>query len=458
MQKKAFVISPIRAAQPVDVLTLFAQYAGQPWALLFDSAGEREADNQFDILLHSPSKTIEAFPNSTRVTDVVTGAVVEHSGDPIAIARDIHRSFVESISEIEQPDNTSLPFLAGIAGMFSYDLGRHFEHLPSPFKEHTSTPRMALGLYTRSLILDRKTHTLYDCHLTDQQEQDIKLSSGDCKADFALTSKWQNSCSKKNYVECIARIHDYLIAGDCYQVNFAQHFAAHYTGDEWQAYKQLRDANKAPFSAFMRLPKACILSISPERFLAVKDGQVETKPIKGTRPRSVDSANDQALAEELLASPKDRAENLMIVDLLRNDISKHCQPNSVLVPKPFALESYAAVHHLVSTVTGQLNANSDPFALLRDAFPGGSITGAPKVRAMQIIDELESQPRSIYCGSIGYVGIQNDMDTSICIRTLLAESNRLHCWAGGGIVLDSDAESEYQESLDKVNKILPVLA
>ena len=164
------------------------------------------------------------------------------------------------------------------------------------------------------------------------------------------------------------------------------------------------------------------------------------------------------MAAELGSSEKDRAENLMIVDLLRNDISKHCKPMSVKVPKPFELESCAAVHHLVSTVTGELDEHSDPFTLLRDAFPGGSITGAPKIRAMQVIDELESAQRNIYCGSIGYVGLHMDMDTSICIRTLLTENGNIHCWAGGGIVLDSDAEAEYQETLDKVNKILPVLA
>lgn len=458
MQKIAFVISPVDPIQTTDTVTLFAQYADQPWALLLDSAGDREADNQFDIILHSPSKTIEAYPTFTRITDIATGKVVDRNDDPIAVARELHHAFIGSIGSLDQPDHIQLPFLAGVAGMFSYDLGRHFEHLPTPFNETTKAPQMALGLYTRSLIFDRKNKTLYDCRLADHEPFSIDNLPPIAGSDFALTSAWKNSCEKQEYINCIGRIHDYLVAGDCYQVNFAQHFAANYTGDEWQAYKELRNANKAPFSAFMRLSDACILSISPERFLAVKNGKVETKPIKGTRPRSNDQQLDKALAQELLVSPKDRAENLMIVDLLRNDISKHCQPNSVKVPSPFALESYEAVHHMVSTVIGDLEPSSDPFALLRDAFPGGSITGAPKVRAMQIIDELETQPRSIYCGSIGYIGLNNDMDTSICIRTLLAEDNRIHCWAGGGIVLDSNAEAEYQESLDKVNKILPVLA
>jgi len=191
--------------------------------------------------------------------------------------------------------------------------------------------------------------------------------------------------------------------------------------------------------------------------LRVKDGIVETKPIKGTRPRFKNPLKDKASADSLLSAEKDRSENLMIVDLLRNDISKHCKPHSVKVPALFALESYEAVHHLVSTVTGELNETASPLELLAAAFPGGSITGAPKIRAMEVIDELEPHRRNIYCGSVFYMGYREDMDSSICIRTVLAENNRLHCWAGGGIVLDSVPTEEYQETLDKVSKILPVL-
>ena len=263
---------------------------------------------------------------------------------------------------------------------------------------------------------------------------------------------------KNQYVDKIAQVNAYLRSGDCYQVNLAQRFDAPYSGDEYQAYLRLRGANKAPFSAFIRIPEAVIISISPERFLSVdSQGKVQTKPIKGTRPRSPDNAIDQQNIQALRGSSKDQAENLMIVDLLRNDLSKSCQPHSVSVPALFEIESFAAVHHLVSTVTGQLAEQQTALSLLRGAFPGGSITGAPKIRAMEIIEELEPQRRNIYCGSIGYLGIDGDMDTSICIRTLLLENSHLYCWAGGGIVLDSTALDEYQESLDKVCKILPVL-
>jgi para-aminobenzoate synthetase component 1 len=272
--------------------------------------------------------------------------------------------------------------------------------------------------------------------------------------------------SQEQYTEKLSCISSYLQAGDCYQINLAQRFSASYIGDEWQAYQQLRVANHAPFSAFIRLVDSVVMSISPERFLSVNEQVVQTKPIKGTRPRFNDPIQDQQQIESLLNTEKDRAENLMIVDLLRNDLSKHCQPGSVNVPELFKLESFAAVHHLVSTVTGKLKTSSSVMDLLQGAFPGGSITGAPKIRAMQIIDELEPNNRNIYCGSIGYLGILGDMDTNICIRTLLCEKSSeqsnnqqtIHCWAGGGIVLDSNAKDEYQESLDKVSKILPVLS
>jgi para-aminobenzoate synthetase component 1 len=276
--------------------------------------------------------------------------------------------------------------------------------------------------------------------------------------DFALVSPWQANMSQREYMQKLHGISDYLRAGDCYQVNLAQRFSAQYTGDEYQAYLRLRKANQAPFSAFIRIEDSVILSISPERFLAVNGDKVQSKPIKGTRPRSNDPACDQANIDALLASEKDQAENLMIVDLLRNDLSKSCQADSVEVPQLFQIESFAAVHHLVSTVTGTLVQNCTPIDLLRGAFPGGSITGAPKIRAMEIIEELEPHRRSIYCGSIGYLGLNRDMDTSICIRTLLCEDNNIYCWAGGGIVLDSVAAEEYQESLDKVCKILPLLS
>ncbi len=252
-------------------------------------------------------------------------------------------------------------------------------------------------------------------------------------------------------------VQKYLLEGDCYQVNLAQRFAAQASGDAYAAYLELRQSSPAPYSAFLDWPQAQILCASPERFLQVRQGRVETKPIKGTRARSDDAVEDARLAEELRHHPKDRAENLMIVDLLRNDLGKSCEPGSVRAPKLFEVESFANVHHLVSTVEGKLQSGRDALDVLRDCFPGGSITGAPKQRAMEIIEQLEPNRRGIYCGAIGYIGHDGNMDTNIAIRTLVYSEDSIRCWAGGGIVADSQCEAEYQETLDKVSAILELL-
>ncbi|GAM63146.1 para-aminobenzoate synthase [Vibrio ishigakensis] len=277
------------------------------------------------------------------------------------------------------------------------------------------------------------------------------------KGSFRLASDWHANMTQAEYTHKFNQVQEYLLSGDCYQINLAQRFSAQFEGDEWQAYKTLESANVAPFSAFVRLPEHAVLSISPERFLQCHSDKVETKPIKGTRPRFADPKLDAEQISDLKTAPKDQAENLMIVDLLRNDIGRVCAPGSVKVPNLFDVESFPAVHHLVSTITGDLDNKHDVYDLLRACFPGGSITGAPKVRAMQIIEELEPHRRNVYCGSIGYISRCGNMDTSITIRTLITQQDSIYAWAGGGLVADSVAEDEYQETLDKLGKILPIL-
>jgi para-aminobenzoate synthetase component 1 len=255
----------------------------------------------------------------------------------------------------------------------------------------------------------------------------------------------------------IARIKHYIREGDCYQVNFAQRFSAAAKGDPWHAYQGLRRLNPAPFAAYLSTPYCQVMCSSPERFLHVRSGLVETKPIKGTLPRGKDPIEDLMLADALRASVKDRAENLMIVDLLRNDLGRVCAIGSIQVPRLFALESFTRVHHLVSTVRGRLAEGRTPLDLLRACFPGGSITGAPKVRAMEIIEELEPHRRGVYCGAIGYLGFDGAMDTNIAIRTLVHSDGVTRLWAGGGIVADSDPESEYRETYHKAAPLLDLL-
>lgn len=429
--------------------------------MLLDSANSQHHDSRFDIMVAAPLATIEYIQGETRLTDCQTNEITSSKDDPFHCLQQAMKDYLPDYDT--SCEHSHLPFIAGALGYFGYDLARTLEPLPKQAINPYQTADMGVGIYAWSLIHDNSDNSFYLCTLPGLAHPSAaklrqQLSNPLSAKKFHLTSDWQANVTAQQYQEKLDKIYQYLCAGDCYQVNFAQRFQSHYQGDEWTAYQLLREANQAPFSAFIRLANSCILSISPERFLALKQGKVETKPIKGTRPRSPQIDEDNRLKQQLLHSAKDRAENLMIVDLLRNDLSKSCLPGSVEVPALFSIDSFAAVHHMVSTVQGELAPEQTAFSLLRGAFPGGSITGAPKIRAMEIIDELEPHRRNIYCGSIAYVGIRNDMDSSICIRTLLAEQNNLYCWAGGGIVLDSEANDEYQESLDKVSKILPSLA
>jgi len=441
---------------PENLLALFSHFATQPWAMLLDSAAQAHVNSRYDILLAEPIATLEAKNGETVLTDEQGSH--RYQQDPFTVLNCALKRYFPS------PSDSPLPFTGGAAGYFGYDLGRYVEKLPSTANADIAMPDMAIGLYSWALVLDKQQQQLWYVDYFGNAEvswgkllRRLQLPVNN-PASFSLTTAWQANMDKDGYRERFNQVQQYLLSGDCYQINLTQRFSAQYRGDEWQAYLQLRDKNAAPFSAFIRLPQGAVLSISPERFLQLQDNKVETKPIKGTRPRGFCPLTDDVEADNLRRSEKDRAENVMIVDLLRNDLGKVCLPGSVEVPQLFAIESFPAVHHLVSTVTGTLDAQYTACDLLRGAFPGGSITGAPKVRAMEIIEQLEPQRRSVYCGAIGYINSCGDMDTNIAIRTLICSEGQIYCQAGGGIVADSDVDSEYQETLDKVNKILPVLA
>jgi para-aminobenzoate synthetase component 1 len=277
-------------------------------------------------------------------------------------------------------------------------------------------------------------------------------------APLTLSQPFRSDWDFADYERRFAAVQRYIVDGDCYQINLGQRFEAPYSGSVHAAYRSLRDVAKAPFSALVPLDsQAALLCVSPERFLTVDGTRVSTHPIKGTRPRSSDPAEDQGLAEELLNSAKERAENLMIVDLLRNDIGRFCTAGSVFVEELFTVESYATVHHLVSHVRATLGGDTSPLALLLGCMPGGSITGAPKHRAMQLIDELEGAPRESWCGTVFYRCARGRLDSNILIRTVHADGKKLSCWAGGGLVADSQVKDEYQELEHKVGALLRAL-
>ena len=275
---------------------------------------------------------------------------------------------------------------------------------------------------------------------------------------FQLTKPFHALMSKPNYQHAFNHIHAYLQSGDCYQVNLAQAFKARCSGQSIEAFQRLLALSQPPYAAYVSCPFGDILSLSPELFLQFsEDGQVLTRPIKGTRPRRQDSEEDLAQLNDLASHPKDHAENVMIVDLLRHDLGKHAAIGSVKVPKLFSVESFPQVHHLISDISCRLKKGSSPLDLLFDAFPGGSITGAPKKRAMEVIDELENCDRAIYCGTIGYLTTTGRGQWNIAIRTLLRVEDTLYAWAGGGIVADSVCESEYEECFNKIGAMLKAL-
>lgn len=431
----------------------------RPWHVFLDSGHGGSEAGRFDVLAADPYATLVT---RGEITEIRTRRGVETSlDDPLDLLTRLLGPPARRPAEV--------PFAGGAIGYLGYDLGRRFERLPSIAVDDIGAPDAAFGLYDWACIVDHHTRRAWlvsagrDERTRDEWESLIeRLSpasrhSEPCLAPFAVTSQVRSSFDAETYRAAFDRVQAHIRAGDCYQVNLTRRFDADVRGHSWPAYLELRRLSPAPFSAYLGLPELDVLSSSPERFLKSADGNVETKPIKGTRPRSSDPAQDAALAAELHASQKDRAENVMIVDLLRNDLGKLCEPGSVRVDKLFGIESFANVHHLVSTVVGRLRTGSHVLDLVRGAFPGGSITGAPKVRSMEIIEALEPQRRGVYCGSIGYVGFDGDADFNIAIRTLVRRGSRLYAWAGGGLVADSVAEAEYQEGLDKAKALLAVL-
>lgn len=442
--------------QPDVLLHYFAALADRPWAMLLHSGFAEHPHSRFDILVADPRVTITTHGQHSEVIDNTQekASIQCSTADPFLLLQ----QQLNQLNLNTEPQ-ANLPFLGGALGLFGYDLGRRIERLPVLAQGDIDLPDMAIGLYDWALICDHhQQRVTLVCHGDAEQRFTwLQQQKSTCHNPLRLTSPWIANLSRQQYGEKFQQIQEYLQSGDCYQVNLAQRFSANYQGDEWLAFLRLSQSNKAPFSAFIRLPHNSVISLSPERFLWLEGKQIQTRPIKGTLPRLANREEDKQQALRLAASPKDQAENLMIVDLLRNDIGRVAQPGSVRVPELFVVEPFPAVHHLVSTITATLRPEYSATDLLRACFPGGSITGAPKIRAMEIIEQLEPHRRNLYCGNIGYISCCGTMDTNIAIRTLLTERGKIYCSVGGAITLDSQEQAEYQETLDKVARILPQL-
>jgi len=435
----------------------FRALADLPWPVWLDSSARGGPSGRYDIFAADPTVTLRTRGDSTEIV-ARDGTTTSSPRSPFALLRERLGERCEPVAD--------LPFCGGAIGYFGYDLGRRLERLPSLAATDVDMPELAIGLYDWAVVVDHERRSARlvglgrDPRTFEQWPLLLaRLAGKETKpaAPFRVLTRAHSSFSRAEYAEAFRRVQEHIRVGDCYQVNLTQRFAARADGDPWAAYLKLREINPAPFAAYLDFPDGKVLCSSPELFLRVVGRSVETKPIKGTRPRAADRARDRALAEALRSSAKDRAENVMIVDLLRNDLGKTCAPGSVRATKLFDVESFASVHQLVSTVEGRLAPGKDGLDLLEGCFPGGSITGAPKVRAMQIIEELEPQRRGVYCGAIGYVGYDGNLELNIAIRTLVQHGDSIYAWAGGGVVADSEVESEYQESLDKAAALLEVL-
>lgn len=443
---------------PNITLDFFEPISHIKWSMLLHSGiNNTHLDGRFDILVTSPILTLVTKNNITTIT-YKKNRTIYHNIDPfILLKKYIHNNF--DAKKIYC--NYQLPFQGGFIGVFGYDLARYIESLPLIAKQDMPFPDMAIGLYNWAIITD---HKLYKSYIISQDHPNQILSwmhtkqyiyRNKFKTFFQLSQPWTSNINRSEYSKKFNIIKQHLISGNCYQICLSKRLVTSYIGNEWIAFRYLLKHNQAPFSAFIRLPNKCsILSFSPERFLQLNDKIIQTQPIKGTLPRLKNIEDDYLQSIKLYKSTKNRSENLMIVDLLRNDIGKVAIPGSISVPKLFNIQSFSGVHHMISTIIGKIDHNFSAPDLLRACFPGGSITGAPKVQAMKLIEQLEPQRRNIWSGSIGYISYCGNMDTNIVIRTLLTNGQKIFCSVGSGIVFESDENTEYQEMKDKISTLL----
>jgi para-aminobenzoate synthetase component I len=449
-------IRPMRSSEIpfINPIAAFAPYADEPWAVLLDSGGGDVQRGRYAFIAIRPYRTIMA----TDARVLVDGQVV--AGDPFTVLQAELGPFAPPTS------SAPLPFMGGAVGLFGYELGGHLERAPE--RHRSGQTEMAVGLYDVIAgfdLLERRAWVVAarpDAQArADELARQLAMVGELAPAAPLPALQCRPEFSRDEYIRRVRRIIDYIHAGDVFQVNFSQRFLAHRPAGlrGFDLYRRLRAINPAPFGAFLQFgAPLTVASASPERFLSIdRQGRVEARPIKGTRRRSPIPGDDLAIAAELAVCTKDRAENLMITDLLRNDIGRVARVGSVRVPSLLAVESYPTVHHLVSVIEGRLRPGLGPIDLLRATFPGGSITGAPKVRAMEIIDELEPAARGPYCGAIGWIGFDGAMDTSIVIRALTLTLDCVIAQAGGGIVADSDPTAEYAEMMTKVAPALAAL-
>jgi para-aminobenzoate synthetase component I len=449
-QKKSLFVYPW---QELDAARVFARLAAQPYSLYLDSARPSHPLNRYSYLCWHPFETIES--KDGRVTITNRENQFTYKADPFQVVRERLALW----GDVLKHDPALPPFQGGAVGFFGYDLARGLEKISTKAKDSQSMPDLCIGLYDKVLAFDHAAGKAWlILHMVDEKtalthKAYLEGLAHETPARTDFQPEWKTQIDDCHYRADIQKVIDYIYAGDIFQANLSRRFTADVPGDfdSYAHYCHLRAVNAAPYAAYMNFGGIKLASSSPERFLSVEGRKIETRPIKGTLSSSLP-------AEFLENSEKDRAENAMIVDLLRNDLSKVCEDHSVTVDEFCSIETFEAVHHMVSTISGTLRADQTPLDALRACFPGGSITGAPKIRAMEIIEELEPHRRGPYCGAMGYIGWNGTMDTSITIRTIVYDGAQMHIQTGGGITADSIPEAELNETLTKAAKLFESFA
>jgi len=443
--------------RPPSPMAIFNNLKGYPGSFFLDSSGGNEKLGRFSFLGCEPFLVFKSKRDSITL-ETPDGTTETLKANPFLALADILEKYKIP------PVGGKTPFTCGAVGYFAYDLKDFVEELPDIAADDLNLPDCVLGFYDSVVTYDNLKKKAYVSSLSAKRLEEFKNRIFKKQAVRAASfppsrpRPLRSNFSKASYMEAIKRAKGYIKKGDIYQVNLSQRFEADLGAMEPHLiYSRLRDVSPAPFSSYLGFKDVTILSSSPERFLLKNGNYIETRPVKGTRPRGKDEETDRSLEMELMASPKDNAEHIMIVDLERNDLGRICEYGSVRPAESAVVEKYSNVFHLVSTVSGKLRKEIGPVDCLMATFPGGSITGAPKIRSMEIIEELEPVKRSIYTGAIGYISFDGNMDTSIVIRTLLVKGRRAYFSVGGGIVADSVPEEEYDETIDKAKGIMLAL-
>ncbi|TET49549.1 MAG: aminodeoxychorismate synthase component I [Dehalococcoidia bacterium] len=455
---------------PFTASQIFRAFKDYPYSCFLDSGMDPGRLGRYSFISSHPFLVLKSRGNEITLWRE-SEKEVRH-GNPF----DVVEELLSTYSLDSGP--AGIPFIGGAVGYLSYDLCHFIERLPATAVDDLQLPECYLAFYDAAIAVDHlsgKTYLIATGLPELEERKRIKKAGetlkylrsvlsniGQVNEESALDYVDEGTVLRSNftheeYLRAVAMAREYICAGDIFQVNLSQRFEADLSVSPYELYQRLRQINPAPFASYLNFDDVSIVGASPERFLKVSGDWVETRPVKGTRPRGKTEAEDKALAQELLSSVKDRAENIMIVDLERNDIGRVCRYGTVRVTETAILETFPTVFHLTSTVVGRLSPGKGRVDLLKATFPGGSITGAPKVRAMEIIDELEPTRRSVYTGAIGYLSFAGDMDLNIVIRTILVKNGRAYFQVGGGIVYDSRPEAEYQETLDKGKALIQAL-